>query len=86
MVLADKHPLRQPTLPPLCEPSPPHKVGGFLHLCTLSSVVVHANTMHDNREKKVKTYTHTRTNLHLQLCVSFAISGACCYPLLSALS
>lgn len=55
MVRADKHPLRPPVLPPLCEPLPPHKVGGggFLHLCTLSSVVVHANIMQKNRGKKM---------------------------------
>lgn len=85
MVRADKHPLRQPALPPLCEPSPPHKVGGFLHLCTPSNVAVHANAMHENRNK-AQTCAYTHTNLHRQLCVSFAISGACCYPLLSALS
>lgn len=72
MVLADKHPLRQPVLPPLCEPSPPHKVGGFLHLCTLYSVVVHANTMHENNKKKKKTkaqtYIHTRTQTQNCIC------------------
>lgn len=53
MVLADK----QPVLPPLCEPSPPHKVGGFLHLCTLSSLAVHANALQENR-KKAKIHTN----------------------------
>lgn len=89
MVRADKHPLRPPVLPPLCEPLPPHKVGGgggFLHLCTLSSVVVHANIMQKNRGKNGGRHIRMHTHTCIGSCVSHLPSVEHVVILCSALS
>lgn len=63
MVLVDKRPLRQPALPPLCEPSPHRKVEVS---CTCAhSTAWFSSTIHKNIKK-----TYTQTQKCICSCVS----------------
>lgn len=66
MVLAIKHPPRQPALPRLCKSSPYHRVGGVpAPVCTLKRGYACKHNA-GNHEKSENTFTITQTRTHTQ--------------------